>query len=387
MNNRSVIPPDSICENCCGCTACSAICPKDCISMKLMDNGFYEARIDLSRCIHCDNCRKICPQNSSPSNKSKKLEQTIYFVAETKDKMVLSFAASGGVAFELSRYGIKNGWKVIGTVYNCETNRAEWRIASDFEDLSPFCGSKYIQSLPNSILKQIDPNQKYIIIATPCQISGVLKLIEKKKWERENFLLVDFHCHGTPSYNIWDNYISDVKKRMGTSKFLNVTFRNKVKGWHTFILRFDSENKVYYSDSPSDRNLFYDYFFGHSWLNECCLHCNLKGDTSFADIRLGDCWNKEYVKYKPGKSAVSVFSNFGINFIKECSNLEIIERNRDFVTAGQINQAAKEGRFSSKIKKGILEGKSISFLRYLYIIIPSIPSRIIGKVKSFVSRK
>lgn len=384
MNTKPVLPPDSICEYCCGCTACSVVCPKDCISTNLTDSGFYEARIDLSSCIHCDNCRKICPQNSDPSNLTKKLENSKYFVAETKDKMVLSYAASGGAAFEISRVGINNGWKVIGTIYNCDNDRAEWRVASNLDELSPFCGSKYIQSLPNSILGQIEPNQKYIIIGTPCQIKGVLKLIERKKWKRENFLLVDFHCHGTPSYNIWDKYVDTVKKKMGVSKFLNVSFRNKVKGWHTFILRFDSDNKVHYSDSASDHNLFYDHFFGHSWLHECCLHCNLKGDISFADIRLGDCWNKEYFKYKPGKSAVSVFSSLGLNFIKDCTNLEIIEQCREFVIAGQISHAAQEGRFSSMIKKGIIKGKSINFLRYLYIIIPDIPSRVLGKIKSFV---
>ena len=386
MKNSSKII-DTICEDCCGCTACSAVCPKDCITMDYCASGFYEARIDLSKCIHCDNCRRVCPQNSAPADTTQKLEKKYYFVAESKDKMVLSYSASGGAAFELSRSGIVNGWKVIGTIYNCKNDRAEWRIASSTEELSPFCGSKYIQSLPNNIIGQIDPRQPYIIIATPCQIAGVLKVIERKKWKRENFLLVDFHCHGTPSYNIWDNYISEVKKRMGTSNFLNVSFRNKIKGWHTFILRFDSENNVYYSNSPSDRNLFYDYFFGHSWFHECCLHCYLKGDTSFADIRLGDCWNKDYVKYKPGKSAVSVFSNFGLKFLKECTNLEIIEQDRNFVIAGQISHAAKEGRFSSKIQNGILKGTSISILRYLYIIFPNIPSRIIDKMKSLVSRK
>lgn len=377
---------DTICEDCCGCTACSAVCPKDCITMEYSASGFYEARIDLSKCIHCDNCRRVCPQNSAPTDTTQKLEKKHYFVAESKDKMVLSYAASGGAAFELSRLGIVNGWKVIGTIYNCKKDRAEWRIASSVEELSPFCGSKYIQSLPNNIIGQIDPSLRYIIFATPCQIAGVLKVIERKKWNRENFLLVDFHCHGTPSYNIWDRYIANVKKRMGVEQFNNVSFRNKAKGWHTFILRFDSDKKVYYSDSPSDNNLFYDHFFAHSWLHNCCLKCELKGDSSYADIRLGDCWNKAFAKYKPGKSAISVFSKIGFQFIDKCSNLDRIEQNRDFVIAGQIYNAAHEGRFSSKIQKGILKGKSLNILRYVYIKLPDLPSRVAGKIKYIFSK-
>lgn len=48
-------------EDCCGCTACNAICPKAAISMKPDEEGFDYPVIDESKCIRCYQCIKVCP--------------------------------------------------------------------------------------------------------------------------------------------------------------------------------------------------------------------------------------------------------------------------------------------------------------------------------------
>ncbi|MBQ1272693.1 MAG: Coenzyme F420 hydrogenase/dehydrogenase, beta subunit C-terminal domain, partial [Clostridia bacterium] len=45
----------------------------------------------------------------------------------------------------------------------------------------------------------------------PCQIASLdryLKIIKK----RDKFLLIDFICHGVPSYLLWERYISSCQK-------------------------------------------------------------------------------------------------------------------------------------------------------------------------------
>ena len=48
-------------EDCCGCTACYAICPKKAISMVEDEEGFEYPQIDKSKCVCCCHCIRICP--------------------------------------------------------------------------------------------------------------------------------------------------------------------------------------------------------------------------------------------------------------------------------------------------------------------------------------
>lgn len=48
-------------EECCGCTACYAICPKEAISMVEDEEGFEYPQIDEEKCIRCYKCLKVCP--------------------------------------------------------------------------------------------------------------------------------------------------------------------------------------------------------------------------------------------------------------------------------------------------------------------------------------
>lgn len=48
-------------EDCCGCTACYAICPKGAISMKEDEEGFEYPQINEDICIRCYRCLNVCP--------------------------------------------------------------------------------------------------------------------------------------------------------------------------------------------------------------------------------------------------------------------------------------------------------------------------------------
>lgn len=48
-------------EECCGCTACYAVCPQGAIIMTEDEEGFEYPSIDETNCIRCLLCVKVCP--------------------------------------------------------------------------------------------------------------------------------------------------------------------------------------------------------------------------------------------------------------------------------------------------------------------------------------
>lgn len=48
-------------EECCGCTACYAICPNCAISMIEDEEGFEYPHIDEEKCVFCQSCIRACP--------------------------------------------------------------------------------------------------------------------------------------------------------------------------------------------------------------------------------------------------------------------------------------------------------------------------------------
>lgn len=47
-------------DECCGCTACASICPRQAITMKPDALGFLYPEVDDSLCIDCGRCVKVC---------------------------------------------------------------------------------------------------------------------------------------------------------------------------------------------------------------------------------------------------------------------------------------------------------------------------------------
>lgn len=47
-------------ENCCGCSACYAVCPAVAISMEPDEEGFMYPTLDTGKCIRCYRCLIVC---------------------------------------------------------------------------------------------------------------------------------------------------------------------------------------------------------------------------------------------------------------------------------------------------------------------------------------
>lgn len=319
---------ESIQKNCSGCGACYAICPKDAIIYEVNEEGFFEAKVDENKCINCGKCIRVCTKN--PVNNINILEKGKLYAARTKNAEMLKKCTSGGIAYEIGKYGIENGYHLVGTVYNYDKNIAETIITDNFDGLNKLVGSKYLQSRSSEAFKELltllkkDKKNKAIVFGTPCQIYGARNMIERENLKND-VIFVDLFCHGVPSYLIWNKYLNELKEKEHIAKINEVNFRDKKYGWHNYVLKIVT-NKTEYK--KAERNSFYKTFFDNALLNKSCMTCELRKKVSCADIRLGDFWGKKFITDTIGVSAIVILSDIGQKIMEKIlSRVNILEVN------------------------------------------------------------
>ena len=78
-----------ITNTCCGCGACSIICPTNAIEIKRDNKGFLKYFITEEKCIRCKKCKTVCPFNNKKSIDINKDIHNLYML-KSIDKNVLS---------------------------------------------------------------------------------------------------------------------------------------------------------------------------------------------------------------------------------------------------------------------------------------------------------
>ncbi len=343
-------------NDCYGCGVCVKACPVNIISLKENKDGFYQPFInDEEHCIECGLCLKTCAFNHE---EVAKLDfEPIAYAAWSNNDLVRFHCSSGGIGFEIGKKLIEKGFKAVGVRYSTCINRAEHFIAETEEGFMPSIGSKYIPSNTQEAFRIISPNQKYLVTGTPCQIDSFRRYIRMIKKE-ENFVLLDFFCHGVPSLLLWDKYIKEIEESIGKTTF--VSWRNKSTGWQdSWVMQADNEEKNLqynigcnlnskestrpYSSRRSEGDLFYKFFLENYCLNKCCYKtCKYKMSSSAADIRAGDLWGDTFADNEKGVSAVLALTHKGKEILEGSDGQWTLEP-LDFEVAieGQMQNNAK----------------------------------------------
>lgn len=325
-------------SDCYGCGVCAITCPKKIIGMSLKD-GFLHPVVRQEECIECGQCLSVCAYNHQQPVTNK--EEKLFFAAYSNEQIVRRLSSSGGVGYELARYAIGQGFIFCGVRYNAELGRAEHYFAKTVDQLSESIGSKYIQSYSLAAFSEFAKGQKYMVVGTPCQIDSLRRYLKKQKME-DDFVLVDFFCHGVPSMLMWQKYISEQQKLVG-AHIRHVSWRSKQNGWHdSWAMEVEGHTKSFSLKSKGD--LFYRFFLRNRCLGKACYnHCKYKMLSSAADIRIGDLWGTKYQNDQEGISGVVALTSKGIEHLNAIGNVcTFIPETLEVITESQMKTGAKK---------------------------------------------
>ena len=297
-------------HNCCGCSACSSICPKHCITMQADNDGFLYPKVNEADCIDCGLCEKVCHE-LHPYDKREPIK---VLAAINNDEEVRLKSSSGGIFYLLAEKTIAEGGVVFGARFD-----EQWQVVIDYSEdmkgVEAFMGSKYVQARMATAYADakrfLTEGRKVLFSGTPCQIAGLHHFLRKPY---ENLLSVDIICHGTPSPKVWSRYLDEVVTA-GRKAITDVQFRNKRNGWKAFnfTMEYNKDEQSVSLCSHHQQNHFMRAFLRDMILRPSCYQCQAKSGRSHSDITLADFWgiNTEMPDMDDDKGTGLVLVNTG----------------------------------------------------------------------------
>lgn len=308
-------------HDCCGCEACAQRCPRQCIAMRVDHEGFLYPEVDVSHCINCGLCEKVCPQLNV-----KKEDTSLQIVAaKAKDSEVQMHSSSGGLFSLLAEQTLQENGVVFGARFD-----NVWQVVHDctetIEGLAPFRKSKYVQSRIGDAFRKAESylkaGRKVLFTGTPCQING-LRLFLRKDYE--NLLAVDIACHGVPSPKVWSRFLKEYVSDELLQHVAGVDFRDKTDGWedYRFTVTIEDDGKQTKLSEKAGQNIFMRAFLSHLIMRPSCEYCRAK-EGHLSDLTIGDFWGiAQSLPQFYDKRGVSVVVVRSLKGAKALENLKI----------------------------------------------------------------
>ncbi len=314
-------------KDCCGCTACSNICPLNAIAMEPDEEGFLYPSINEELCVDCGLCKNVCTfQNGYDVQQG--FDLPYVYAAKHIDEDVRRTSTSGGAFTAISDYILNNLGMVYGVAFD-ENMHAAHRRVSTREDRESLKGSKYVQSDLRDIFPEIKDllaeGVTILFTGTPCQVAALNKYLDNVKTEK--LVLCDFVCHGTPSPLLWKEHIRYSEKKKN-DKIVAYYCRSKVNGWH------EHNELTIYQDGTEDYESVYAQkhkvlFYSHNILRPACYNCKYTNFHRPSDITIADFWGIE--KVQPDFDDNRGVSLFLINSLKGEKLFESIKKDLNYI--------------------------------------------------------
>jgi len=370
----------SINADCYGCGVCQLICPVNIITNVIDTDGFIKPQIiNPNKCINCGLCLKICSFNYRKELTFHRPKNAYAVWAKNSDDRFN--ASSGGIVPALFEHLLNEGYVVNCVEFDSASNNIVYYTPSNPTELQRGKKSKYLQAF---FISEIDFEKDNVIIGTPCAIASFRRILETKH-NHGKFLLIDFFCHGVPSYLLWGKYL----KHIGIEHPIDAIWRDKQKeGWHgSFRMIVTGEDSTF-SQSFTKGDLFYKFFLRNRCLRDSCYdNCVFKCTNSSADIRVGDLWGSKYNKDEKGVSGVLTITDDGTQALqalhKSCS---IVDESSKTVTESQMKKCPRRPSSFSYVKKSLIKDIPLAVIDKKASRIELIKDIIPQKTRYYLSR-
>ena len=358
-------------KNCCGCSACAQICPKQCISMAADEEGFLYPSIDADRCINCGLCEKVCPEQ----RKEVIPADIVFSVPKAyggwyKNDQIRLKSSSGGAFSLFANYILASGGSVYGCVLDEQLSAIHTRTTEQ-SGLAAMRGSKYVQSDINgtyqAVWNDLTEEKQVLFTGTPCQAAGLHSYIETKlhmrEYEAESFwkrlYICDFICHGVPSPEVFQSYVQEMEKKYH-DKIISFQFRTKDKPWNPSGLQLGTAIYTaagkYIRNYPAFKDPFMNGFLSDLYLRPSCHDCQFKFiPKGYADFTIADFWGVQKVNLAlvdgKGTSLLLVHNIHGQELFKAVQNQfhyeevnfeKAIARNQSLISSPKKNPEREE---------------------------------------------
>jgi serine acetyltransferase/coenzyme F420-reducing hydrogenase beta subunit len=251
------------------------------------NEGFLYPSVDMSACIECSKCVKVCPYtNSEFTVKPAAEELALCYAAYNRNEEIRYKSSSGGMFRAFADKIIAESGIVFGAAFDKDF-AVEHRYAETLEGLTAFMGSKYLQSRMGNTFRDVkqflEASRKVLFTGCGCQISGLKRFLGK---DYDNLICVDLLCHGVDSPKIWLNYLNDL---FAGETVKSINFRDKITGQDDSSIVINGSKSIF-CERKKKAIYFRNWQRGFLFTRPACAICPFKNENRISDITIADCW-------------------------------------------------------------------------------------------------